>query len=140
MATAMSLEHSESGRRAGAAGRRRGRLVGDHKDSRRLLGIMLRLSGHDVLEAGDGGAAVSMAVSEHPDVAIVDIALPGIDGYEVARRIRAHPRIGEMVLIALTGYGYEEDLRCAIEAGFDVHLVKPVEAARLAEALATERS
>ncbi len=140
MATAMSLEHSESGRRAGAAGRRRVLLVDDHNDSRRLLGIMLRLSGHDVLEAGDGGAAVSMAVSEHPDVAIVDIALPGIDGYEVARRIRAHPRIGEMVLIALTGYGYEEDLRCAIEAGFDVHLVKPVEAARLAEALATERS
>jgi CheY-like chemotaxis protein len=139
MATEMSLERSESGP-ADAPGRRRVLLVDDHNDSRKLLGMMLRLSGHDVLEAGDGGAAVSLAVSEQPDVAIVDIALPGIDGYEVARRIRAHPRIGDMVLIALTGYGYEEDLRCAIEAGFDVHLVKPVEAARLAEALATERS
>jgi CheY-like chemotaxis protein len=139
MATGMSLEHNESGHLADAHPRRV-LLVDDHNDSRKLLGMMLRLSGHDVLEAGDGGAAVSLAVSEQPDVAIVDIALPGIDGYEVARQLRAHPGTRSMVLIALTGFGYEEDLRCAIEAGFDVHLVKPVEAARLAEALATERS
>ncbi len=137
MATGMSLEQTEPGNLADAPGRRRVLLVDDHKDSRRMLGIMLELSGHEVLEAGDGGTALSLAVSEHPDVAIVDIGLPGIDGYEVARRIRAHPGTRSIVLIALTGYGHEEDLRCAIDAGFDVHLVKPIESARLAEALAT---
>jgi CheY-like chemotaxis protein len=135
----MSLEHSESGTFADGPGRRRVLLVDDHRDSRRMLGMMLELSGHQILEAGDGSAAVSMAMSERPDVAIVDIALPGIDGYEVARRIRAHPGTRDIVLIALTGYGYEEDLRCAIEAGFDLHLVKPVESGRLADAVAQAR-
>lgn len=136
MANGMSLQQTESGNFAAAPGRRRVLLVDDHKDSRRMLGIMLELSGHEVLEAGDGGAAVSLAVSERPDVAIVDIALPGIDGYEVARRLRAHPGTRGMHLIALTGYGYEEDLRCSMEAGFDVHLVKPVESAQLTAAIA----
>jgi two-component system, sensor histidine kinase len=139
MATGMSLEHSESGTFAEGPGRRRVLLVDDHRDSRRMLGMMLELSGHQVLEAGDGGAGLSMAMSERPDVAIVDIALPGIDGYEVARRLRAHPGTRDIVLIALTGYGYEEDLRCAIEAGFDLHLVKPVESGRLADVVAQAR-
>jgi len=101
--------------------------------------MMLELSGHQVLEAGDGGAAVTLAMSERPDVAIVDIALPGIDGYEVARRLRADPGTRDIVLIALTGYGDKDDLRCAIEAGFDLHLVKPVESGRLADAVAQAR-
>jgi len=67
----------------------------------------------------------------------VDIELPGIDGYEVARRLRSDPATRGITLIALTGYGCEEDSRCALEAGFDVHLVKPVESARLADAIAT---
>jgi CheY-like chemotaxis protein len=115
---------------------RRVLLVDDHRDSRRLLGIMLSLDGHQVIETGSGSEAVRLALSEQPDVAIVDIGLPGIDGYEVARRIRAHPGTSSIALIALTGYSHEEDLRCAMEAGFDVHLVKPVEPARLAEAIA----
>jgi CheY-like chemotaxis protein len=139
MPTGMSLEQTESGPFADGPGRRRVLLVDDHRDSRRMLGMMLELSGHQVLEAGDGGAAVALAMNERPDVAIVDIALPGIDGYEVARRLRAHPGTSGMVLIALTGYSYEEDLRCAIEAGFDLHLVKPVESGRLAEAVAQAR-
>ena len=139
MTTGMPLESSESGTFAESPGRRRVLLVDDHRDSRRMLGMMLELSGHQVLEAGDGRAAVSLATSERPDVAIVDIALPGIDGYEVARRIRAHPGTRDIVLIALTGYGYEEDLRCALEAGFDLHLVKPVESGRLADAVAQAR-
>jgi CheY-like chemotaxis protein len=133
--TGMPLEQTFPRTVADAAARRRVLLVDDHKDTRRMLGIMLGLSGHEVLEAGDGREAVAVAVSERPDVAIVDIDLPGIDGYEVARRIRARPDLGGIVLIALTGYGYDEDLRCAIEAGFDVHLVKPVEPARLADAI-----
>lgn len=119
-----------------SASRRRVLLVDDHNDSRRMLGMMLSISGHDVIEAGTGGEAIRLAADERPDVAIVDIGLPGIDGYEVARRLRANPGTRDMKLIALTGYGYEEDLRCALEAGFDVHLVKPVEAARLNEAIA----
>ena len=139
MATGMSLEDSESGTFADGPGRRRVLLVDDHRDSRRMLGMMLELSGHQVLEAGDGSAAVTLAMSERPDVAIVDIALPGIDGYEVARRLRANPGTRDIALIALTGYGHEEDLRCAIEAGFDLHLVKPVESGRLADAVAQAR-
>jgi CheY-like chemotaxis protein len=139
MATGMSPERIESGNLAEGPGPRRVLLVDDHRDSRRMLGMMLELSGHQVLEAGDGGAGVTLAMSERPDVAIVDIALPGIDGYEVARRLRAHPGTRDIVLIALTGYGDEEDLRCAIEAGFDLHLVKPVESGRLAGAVAQAR-
>ena len=139
MTTGMPLESSESGTFAESPGRRRVLLVDDHRDSRRMLGLMLELSGHQVLEAGEGRAAVSLATSERPDVAIVDISLPGIDGYEVARRIRAHPGTRDIVLIALTGYGHEEDLRCALEAGFDLHLVKPVESGRLADAVAQAR-
>ena len=121
----------------GASGRRcRVLLVDDHNDSRRMLGMMLTISGHEVLESGNGIEAIRVASSELPDVAVVDIALPGIDGYEVARRLRADPGTRSMGLIALSGYGQEEDRRCAFEAGFDVHLVKPVEAARLSESIA----
>jgi two-component system, sensor histidine kinase len=118
------------------ARRRRVLLVDDHNDSRRMLGLMLTLSGHEVFESGNGIEAIRVASSERPDVAIVDIGLPGIDGYEVARRLRADPGTRSMGLIALSGYGQEEDRRCAFEAGFDVHLVKPVEAARLSETIA----
>ena len=111
-------------------------LVDDHSDSRRMLGLMLSLSGHEVLESGNGIDALRVASAELPDVAIVDIALPGIDGYEVARRLRADPGTSSIRLIALSGYGQEEDRRCAMEAGFDVHLVKPVEPARLSETIA----
>jgi CheY-like chemotaxis protein len=137
--TGMPLEQTFPRTTADDADRRRVLLVDDHKDTRRMLGIMLGLSGHEVLEAGDGGKAVEIAISERPDVAIVDIDLPGIDGYEVARRLRAHPGLSGIVLIALTGYGCDEDLRCAIDAGFDVHLVKPVESARLADAIVRGR-
>lgn len=111
-------------------------LVDDHNDSRRMLGLVLTLSGHEVLESGNGIEAIRVASSEHPDVAIVDIGLPGIDGLEVARRLRANPGTCSIGLIALSGYGQEEDRRCALEAGFDLHLVKPVEAARLSETIA----
>ena len=111
-------------------------LVDDHNDSRRMLGLVLTLSGHEVLESGNGIEAIHVASSEHPDVAIVDIGLPGIDGLEVARRLRANPGTCSIGLIALSGYGQEEDRRCALEAGFDLHLVKPVEAARLSETIA----
>jgi two-component system, sensor histidine kinase len=132
----MTGKRNHSPRIRQCAARRRVLLVDDHNDSRKMLGLMLTLAGHEVLDTGDGIEAIRLAAAERPDVAIVDISLPGIDGYEVARRLRADPGTRGIVLIALTGYGYAEDLRCAIEAGFDVHLVKPVEPARLTEAIA----
>lgn len=127
---------ADPARRTPSPARCRVLLVDDHSDSRRMLGLMLTLSGHEVLESGNGIEALRVASTELPDVAIVDIALPGIDGYEVARRLRADPGTSAIRLIALSGYGQEEDRRCAMEAGFDVHLVKPVEPGRLSETIA----
>ena len=76
-----------------------------------------------------------MAAAQLPDVALVDIGLPGIDGYEVARRLRADPATARIRLIALTGYGLAEDQRRVLDAGFDLHLVKPVDLHRLLEVL-----
>jgi len=85
------------------------------------------MQGHEVHEAEEGITAVEHALSICPDVAIIDIGLPGLDGYEVARRIRARANGKVHKLVALTGYGQEEDRRLAMSAGFDEHLVKPVD-------------
>jgi len=101
-------------------------VVDDNRDARELLRVVLELDGHRVLEAIDGVQAVKLAVEWVPDIALIDIGLPEIDGYEVARRIRR--RLGASVrLFALTGYGDPEARRLAVEAGFDAHLVKPID-------------
>jgi signal transduction histidine kinase/ActR/RegA family two-component response regulator len=110
-------------------------LVEDNADSRDMLAHMLRLKGHEVHEAADGVTGVAETLRLTPDVAIIDIGLPGLSGYDVARQIRADPRGDGISLIALTGYGQQEDRRRALEAGFDTHLVKPVDPARLAAVL-----
>jgi len=74
-----------------------------------------------------------VAPASPPDVMLIDIGLPGMDGYEVARRIRRHPELGGVLLVALTGYGRDEDRRRAVEAGFDHHLVKPIDPKALQE-------
>jgi signal transduction histidine kinase/CheY-like chemotaxis protein len=113
---------------------RRVLVVEDHDDARRSLQRLLQLWGHTVHVAEDGAAGVSLAASVRPDIALVDIGLPGLDGYEVARRIRA--KLADAVrLVALTGYGQPEDEARARAAGFDVHLVKPVTAAHLARTI-----
>jgi two-component system, sensor histidine kinase len=100
-------------------------LVEDNRDAREMLRVMLEMAGHAVLETGDGVAAIQMASESAPDVVLLDIGLPDVDGFEVARRIRA--RLGASVrLIGLSGYGDSEARRAGQEAGFDVHLVKPV--------------
>jgi CheY-like chemotaxis protein len=103
-----------------------------------MMATMLASFGYPVLQAGDGLEGVRLACAEHPDVALVDIGLPGIDGYEVARRLREDPSARAIRLIALTGYGLEEDQRRVLEAGFDLHLVKPVELNALLDQLAGE--
>ena len=110
-------------------------IVEDNADARDMLLALLTLERHDVFTASDGPAGIDAALRLRPDVALVDIGLPGLNGYEVARRIRATEAGRAMKLIALTGYGQSADMRQAREAGFDLHLVKPVEPARLDEAL-----
>jgi|SRR5579863_3911331 len=113
-------------------------VVEDNADGREMLRTMLELQGHEIHEASDGPSAIERALTFQPDAAIIDIGLPGIDGYGVAANIRASERgPRRMRLIALTGYGSEEDRRRAIEAGFDAHLTKPVEPERLALVLGT---
>ena len=101
-------------------------LIEDNEDGRDMMSTMLAEYGHVILEAADGLEGLRIAAQGRPDIALVDIGLPTIDGYEVARRLRADPATAEIRLIALTGYGLAEDQRLAMEAGFDLHLVKPV--------------
>jgi len=110
-------------------------LIEDNEDGREMMATMLDVYGYPVLQSADGLDGVQLALAQLPTVALVDIGLPGIDGYEVARRLRANPQTQAMRLIALTGYGLAEDQRRVLEAGFDMHLVKPVDIAQLLGAL-----
>ncbi len=101
-------------------------LIEDNEDGREMMAAMLQQYDHTVLEAADGIEGLRVAAATLPDIALIDIGLPSIDGYEVARRMRADPATADIRLVALTGYGLAEDQQRAIEAGFDLHLVKPV--------------
>jgi CheY-like chemotaxis protein len=103
-------------------------IVDDNEDVSDSLALLLRLAGHEVLTAADGLQALEAAASFAPEVVFLDIGLPrGLDGYEVARRLRHLPGGREAVLVALTGYGQADDLARSRAAGFDHHLVKPAE-------------
>jgi CheY-like chemotaxis protein len=115
---------------------RRVLVVDDNVDGATTFGAMLRLLGYAVEVATDGMAALEIADRFHPDVVLLDIAMPTLDGYQVARRLRASSAGVAMVLIAITGWGQEEDRRRTAEAGFDHHLVKPVDPGALAKLLA----
>jgi CheY-like chemotaxis protein/anti-sigma regulatory factor (Ser/Thr protein kinase) len=107
---------------------RRVLLVDDNHDSREMYRAVLRANGHDVREAADGEHALKVLETATFDVAFIDIGLPGgMDGYELARRIRKHPTGKDIRLVALTGYGFPEDRAQSKQAGFARHLVKPVE-------------
>lgn len=111
-------------------------IIEDNADAREALRVLLELEGHTVEAVEEGQQALEVARAKDPDIALVDIGLPGIDGYEIARRVRARDA-RRPVLIALTGYGQPEDRRRATEAGFDEMLVKPVDPSTLTELLAT---
>jgi CheY-like chemotaxis protein len=102
-------------------------VVDDDPDIRRSLAMLLRHYGHVVETASDGLEAVKLAERGKPDVILLDVGLPGLDGYEACRRIREQPWGKQMYIVALTGWGQDEDRRKTREAGFDDHLVKPVE-------------
>ena len=115
---------------------RRVLVVEDHPDTRESLRTLLRGWGHEVEVAGDGAQGLAKALGWRPEVAVLDIGLPRLDGYEVARRVR--PAVGgEVRLIALTGYGAAEDRQRAFAAGFDHHLTKPADPEELRRLVAT---
>jgi len=111
-------------------------VVDDSVDTTHSLALLLSAAGHCVRTANDGLAALAAIAGEAPDAVLMDIGLPGIDGYEVARRIRQQPGADRMVLVAMTGYGQERDRQLAREAGFDHHLVKPADLDELLRILA----
>jgi CheY-like chemotaxis protein len=118
---------------------RRVLIVEDNSDARDVLADLCTLWGHEVVLAADGLEGVTAALERVPDVAFIDIGLPGIDGCEVARRVRADPRGEGIRLVALTGYGSAEQRADAAAAGFDLHITKPADPERLAEVISAGR-
>jgi PAS domain S-box-containing protein len=110
-----------------ASNPRRILVVDDNADAGESLAMFLRLQGHVVRVTMDGQSALDAALREPPQVAFLDIGMPGMDGYELARRLRQQPALESVMLVALTGWGQEEDRRRTQEAGFDFHLTKPAE-------------
>ena len=112
-------------------------VVDDNMDSAKSLGMLLEATGHDVQLAYDGPTALQATLDYRPNVVLLDIGLPGLDGYKVAKRIREQPTLKNVVLVAMTGYGHVADLRRSDEAGFNHHLVKPADFMKIKEILAT---
>ncbi|MDP9275366.1 MAG: ATP-binding protein, partial [Chloroflexota bacterium] len=120
---------------ATAGPRRRILVVDDNVDAAEALGELLRDYGHEVATAHDGPQALDNARLHRPEIVLLDISMPEMDGYEVAKRIREDLGLGDALLIALTGYGEDRHRRLAREAGFDQHVTKPVDASKLEELL-----
>ena len=114
---------------------RRVLVVDDNVDAARTLAAMLRLHKHDVQLAHDGLAALELISAQPPEVVLLDIGLPGMSGYEVARRLREQPATRELLIVAITGYGQIEDRRRSEEAGINLHLVKPIDLQQLQQML-----
>jgi signal transduction histidine kinase len=134
------LPREPSGVKPVATVQRRILVVDDNPDAAESLAMLLKLSGHEVHIAHDGLEAVEVAAKLQPDVILLDIGLPRLDGYEAARRIRKQPRDKGVILVALTGWGQDEDRRRSEEAGFDAHMIKPVDLDALANLLVKLRA
>jgi CheY-like chemotaxis protein len=102
-------------------------IVDDNRDAANSLAALLRILGNEVQTALGGRQALDEIPSYQPEVVVMDIAMPGLTGLEVARRLRETPSVPQPLLVAVTGFGSEEDRRQALAAGFDAHLVKPVD-------------
>ena len=112
-------------------------VVDDNVDTVTTLALLVKESGHDVRTAYDGPAVLEAALDYRPNVVLLDIGLPGLNGFEVAKRLRQQPALQNAVLVAMTGYGRVSDLQASFEAGFDHHLVKPGDFAKVLQILAT---
>jgi CheY-like chemotaxis protein len=107
-------------------------ITEDNSDAAELLAMMLRIYGHDIVGiAADGATALEMVRTETPDVVLLDLGLPGMDGYELAKRLSNHRPGKTPLLIAVTGYGRAEDIRRSAEVGIDLHMLKPVDPVQL---------
>jgi signal transduction histidine kinase len=113
-------------------------IADDNQDALESLALMLRMEGHEVHCASDGEEALALAGQRRPEIVVLDVGMPKLDGCEVARRIRAESWGRDAVLVALTGWGQEVDRKRSREAGFDMHLVKPVDPATLCDMLVTQ--
>ena len=111
-------------------------IVDDNEDAADALGMLLGTMGAEVQVVHDGPAALARVPEFRPDVVLLDLGMPGMNGLEVARRMREHPEARQMTLVALTGWGQREDRRRTHEAGFDYHLVKPADVNTLQSILA----
>jgi CheY-like chemotaxis protein len=109
-------------------------VVDDLPEVAESFATLLDVAGQDVLTAHDGRSAIASVLADRPEVVFLDIAMPGMDGYAVARHLRAQPEL-KVMLVALTGYGQGEDYRQAMEAGFDHHLTKPTSLEKVRELL-----
>jgi len=112
---------------ASRTGSQRILIVDDNVDAAESMALLLQLNGHEVMIAEDGSSAQVLSSTFHPKVILLDIGLPGLDGYSVAQKFREQPETRDVLLIALTGYGQPEDRERSKAAGFDFHLVKPVD-------------
>jgi len=127
------LEHCEPAEQGGSG--MRVLLVDDNVDAMEMMGFLLAEMGYETCTTSDAAQIEELALRHKPQVIVLDIGLPGIDGYEVARRIKKNPRLANIRLVAHTGYGSPEDRKRAMDAGFDAHLVKPAELSDLERAL-----
>ena len=127
------LDHREASKQGGSG--MRVLLVDDNVDAMEMMGFLLAEMGYETCTTSDAAEIEGLALRHKPQVIVLDIGLPGIDGYEVARRIKKNPALSNIRLVAHTGYGSPEDRRRAMEAGFDAHLVKPAELPDLEKAL-----
>lgn len=114
-------------------------VIDDNRDATDTLATMLRLKGFNVKAGYSGKEALEIAENFVPDIAILDIGMPGMDGYETCRMIRQQLWGKDMTVFALTGYGQEEDVRKSKEAGFDEHLLKPVDLVELLTCISQKR-
>ncbi|HZV06522.1 MAG TPA: PAS domain S-box protein [Gemmataceae bacterium] len=130
----------KSGQLSSSSGRRRVLIVDDNVDAANSLAMVLRAMDHDVQTAHDGFAGLEAAAAFHPDLILLDIGMPRLNGYDVCRRIREQPWAQRVAIFALTGWGQEEDKRRSHESGFNGHLVKPVEPATLDKLLSDPSS
>lgn len=130
---------SDSSEQADAPASRRVLVVDDNVDAALSMAMMLKVMGNETRTAHDGLQAIEVAADYRPDVVLLDIGMPKLNGYEAARRIREQPWGREMVLAAITGWGQDDDRRRSLEAGFDHHLVKPIDLAALQKLLRPKR-
>ena len=110
-------------------------VVDDNQDAAKSLAALLEMTGNETLLAHDGAEAVAKAAAFKPDVVLLDLGLPRMNGYDVCRAIRKQPWGKDVLMVALTGWGQDEDRRKSKEAGFDSHMVKPVDHAALMKVL-----